>query len=233
MVLCFIDIGDDSLKFKYTPVKCYHCNKMIDTYEEHIIKEIPYLASSNKVVMKNRNLHKDCADELINNIAVENENQKEKTDWDKVYQKWKNILNIPENKNVDKYTVLRLRALRVNKYMPKQENVLYRNVGYSYDTIYKTLVFCENKMRYALKTIDFTDNQHKTNYLLKIVDAQLPFIDERNRQQQRAKEIAQAKLLQADLFIDDEEEFELFISEEDRRKEERAQRKYEQEHKKN
>lgn len=93
----------------------------------------------------------------------------EKADWESLYYYVKNdILGYDENQSLPSNMVLRLKGLLTNKFM--ENNNIKSTANYSYQTILNTFKFCSPEIHKALKTKSWTSEQHKFNYILKIVE---------------------------------------------------------------
>lgn len=93
---------------------------------------------------------------------------KEKQDWDLLYQYVKNLFGYDKNQALSSTMVLRLKGLLVNKFI--ENNNIADTANYSYETILNTFKFCSPDIYKALRTNNFKDESHKFNYVLKIVE---------------------------------------------------------------
>lgn len=96
----------------------------------------------------------------------------EKEDWDELYQYVrKNVMGYDENQSLSRTTVLRLKGLLNNKYMAN--NNIDDTANYSYKVVLNTFKFCMPDIQKGLKVNNFRDENHKINYIFKIVENNL------------------------------------------------------------
>ena len=113
----------------------------------------------------------------------------EKADWELLYYYVKNdILDYDENQSLPSNMVLRLKGLLTNKFM--ENNNIKSTANYSYQTILNTFKFCSPEIHKALKTKSWTSEQHKFNYILKIVENNINNVYLRMLNIEKAKEEA-------------------------------------------
>ena len=113
----------------------------------------------------------------------------EKADWESLYYYVKNdILGYDENQSLPSNMVLRLKGLLTNKFM--ENNNIKSTANYSYQTILNTFKFCSPEIHKALKTKSWTSEQHKFNYILKIVENNINNVYLRMLNIEKAKEKA-------------------------------------------
>lgn len=115
--------------------------------------------------------------------------EKEKQDWESLYMYVKsNIMGYDENQALSSAMVLRLKGLLTNKFMENKN--IESTANYSYETILNTFKFCSPDIQRALKTNRFVDEQHKFNYVLKIVEKNINTVYMRIKNAEKAKEEA-------------------------------------------
>ena len=115
--------------------------------------------------------------------------EKEKQDWEALYMYVKsNIMGYDENQALSSTMVLRLKGLLTNKFI--ENNNIESRANYSYETILNTFKFCSADIQRALRTNIFKDEQHKFNYILKIVEKNINTVYMRIKNAQKAKEEA-------------------------------------------
>lgn len=117
--------------------------------------------------------------------------EEEKEGLDKVYVYVKNLLNYDSNQALSRKMVLRLKGLRTNKFI--ENNNTQSTSNYSYETILNTFKFCSQDIRNGLRTNMFKDENHRFNYILKIVENNINDVYLREKNIERAKEEAKAK----------------------------------------
>lgn len=121
--------------------------------------------------------------------------EKEKQDWESLYYYVKNIMGYDENQALSSTMVLRLKGLLTNKFI--ENNNITSTANYSYETILNTFKFCYPEISKALRTNNFHNEQHKFNYLLKIVEKNINTVYMRMRNAQKAKEEAKNTTIEA------------------------------------
>lgn len=122
--------------------------------------------------------------------------KEEKKAWDELYTYVKkNIMGYDENQALSSTMVLRLKGLLTNKFI--ENNNIISTANYSYETILNTFKFCYPEINKALRTNSFHDEQHKFNYLLKIVEKNINTVYVRMRNAQKAKEEAKNTTIEA------------------------------------
>lgn len=102
-------------------------------------------------------------------------------DWDTLYQYvCHNVLGYDDNQSLSRTMTLRLKGLLYGKFM---ENTSQEDKSsYSYKTVLNTFKFCYMDIQRALQNNTFHDENHKFNYILKIVEGKLNdvYIREKN-----------------------------------------------------
>ena len=122
-------------------------------------------------------------------MAKKKMTEKEKQDWDALYQYVKsNIMGYDENQALSSTMVLRLKGLLTNKFI--ENNNIEDGANYSYEVVLNTFKFCSPQIQRALQTNNFKDESHKFNYILKIAEKNINDVYLRMRNAQKAKEEA-------------------------------------------
>lgn len=114
--------------------------------------------------------------------------EKEKQDWESLYYYVKKLMGYDENQALSNAMVLRLKGLLTNKFM--ENSNIESSANYSYETILNTFKFCSPDIQRALRTVSFKDEQHKFNYILKIVEKNINTVYMKMKNIERAKEEA-------------------------------------------
>lgn len=163
---------------------CYYCNKeLLDS--DLVIKPFP-LVTKNGVRMYKRKFHYDCLPKYVKENGNVQNRKAEKSDWDKVYKYFrKEILGLPDGASLDKHSTERLLGLRVGKYKPSATNTRTIKQGYSFKVILNTFKFKKRAIDYALNTVNFNNQEHKVDYIMKIVEGDLAFIKKRMEKVER------------------------------------------------
>lgn len=94
--------------------------------------------------------------------------ENEKKSWEALYYYVKNLLGYDENQALSSAMVLRLKGLSTNKFMENRK--VESTANYSYETILNAFKYSSMDIQRALKTNRFSDEMHRFNYILKIVE---------------------------------------------------------------
>lgn len=121
-------------------------------------------------------------------MAKKKMSEEEKRDWESLYYYVKNLLGYDENQALSNTMVLRLKGLLTNKFM--ENSNIESTANYSYEVILNTFKFCSPDIQRALRTGSFKDEQHKFNYILKIVEKNINNVYIKMKNLQKAKEEA-------------------------------------------
>lgn len=115
--------------------------------------------------------------------------QKDIDDWNELYLYVKtNVLGYDEDQCLSKQQVLRLKGLLSNKYM--ENGNIASTANYSYEIVLITFKFCMPDIRRLLHTVKFRDENHKFNYILRIVEDNINTVYLKMKKLERAKEEA-------------------------------------------
>ena len=93
---------------------------------------------------------------------------KEKQDWDTLYNYVKKTLGYDDTMALPKFVVMRLKGLSEGKYYANKKTTTMAK--YDYKTIYLTFIFCKDKIQQALQTKKFINEQAKFNYIFAIIN---------------------------------------------------------------
>lgn len=116
--------------------------------------------------------------------------QKDIDDWNELYLYVKtNVLGYDEDQCLSKQQVLRLKGLLSNKYM--ENSNISNTANYSYEIVLLTFKFCMPDIRRALSTVSFRDENHKFNYILRIVEDNINTVYLKMKKLEKAKEEAE------------------------------------------
>lgn len=121
--------------------------------------------------------------------------EKEKQDWESLYMYVKNVMGYDENQALSSTMVLRLKGLLTNKFI--ENNNIQSTANYSYETILNTFKFCSPQIKNALRTNNWSNEQHKFNYILKIVESNINTVYVRMKNAEKAKEEAKNTTIEA------------------------------------
>ena len=120
--------------------------------------------------------------------------EKEKQDWENLYYYVKNLLGYDENQALSSTMVLRLKGLLTNKFI--ENNNIESTANYSYETILNTFKFCSPEISKALRTNSFKDENHRFNYILKIVEKNINTVYIKMKNIEKAKEEAKSTTIE-------------------------------------
>lgn len=130
--------------------------------------------------------------------------EKEKQDWDNLYTYVrKNIMGYDDNQSLSNAMVLRLKGLLTNKFMENKN--IESTANYSYETILNTFKYSSFDIQKALRTNNWTNEMHKFNYVLKIVEKNINTVYMRMKNAEKAKE--EAKNMVVDMPVHTGAEF--------------------------
>ena len=124
---------------------------------------------------------------------------KEKKDWESLYYYVKDILGYDENQALSNTMVLRLKGLLTNKFIENKN--IESTANYSYETILNTFKFCHPSIQKALRTNNFKDENHKFNYILKIVEKDINTVYMKMKNIEKAKEEAKGTIIEVPTHI--------------------------------
>ena len=98
--------------------------------------------------------------------------KEESKDWDALYQYVRfNVMGYDENQSLSTKMVLRLKGLLVNKFIENYN--VEDTANYSYKVALNTFKFCMPDIQRGLRNNSFKDEDHKFNYVMKIVENNL------------------------------------------------------------
>ena len=112
-----------------------------------------------------------------------------KQEWEELYEYVKkNILCYENNINLSPASVMRIKGLTKGKYFAGKKTP--DNADYSYKVVLATFKYCSSDIKKALRTNIFKDEQHKINYVSKIVENNINTVYIRIKNAEKAKEEA-------------------------------------------
>ena len=115
--------------------------------------------------------------------------EEEKMAWENLYNYVKsNIMGYDENQALSSTMVLRLKGLLTNKFI--ENGNITSTANYSYEVILNTFKFCSPTINKALRTNSWTNEMHRFNYILKIVESNINNVYLRMKNVQKTKEEA-------------------------------------------
>lgn len=122
-------------------------------------------------------------------MAKKKMTEKEKQDWEALYFYVKKLLGYDENQSLSSTMVLRLKGLLTNKFI--ENNNIDSTANYSYEVILNTFKFCSPTINKALRTNNWSNEMHRFNYVLKIVESNINNVYLRMKNVQKTKEEAE------------------------------------------
>lgn len=122
-------------------------------------------------------------------MAKKKMTEKEKQDWEALYFYVKKLLGYDENQSLSSTMVLRLKGLLTNKFI--ENNNIESTANYSYEVILNTFKFCSPTINKALRTNSWSNEMHRFNYVLKIVESNINNVYLRMKNVQKTKEEAE------------------------------------------
>ena len=125
--------------------------------------------------------------------------EKEKQDWENLYYYVKNLMGYDNNQALSSTMVLRLKGLLTNKFI--ENGNITSTANYSYETILNTFKFSSIDIHRALRTNNFKDEQHKFNYILKIVEKNINTVYMKMKTVEKAKEEAKNTTIEISTHI--------------------------------
>ena len=124
---------------------------------------------------------------------------KEKQEFDKLYQYVKKLLGYDETMALPKFMVMRLKGLKDGKFIANNKTTTMAN--YDYNTILLTFMFCKDKIQQALQGKKFTSEQNKFNYILAIVNNNINDVVIRMKNAKKSKQIAEKQVEKIEIDI--------------------------------
>lgn len=117
---------------------------------------------------------------------------KEKKDFETLYQYVKKILGYGDDMALSKFMVLRLKGLSEGKFHANKK--VKATASYDYNTIYLTFVYCKADIQRALQTKTFQSEQNKFNYIMAIVENNINDVVMRLKNAKKSKEVAKKQI---------------------------------------
>lgn len=117
---------------------------------------------------------------------------KERQDFETLYQYVKKILGYGEDMALSKFMVLRLKGLSEGKFHANKK--IKSTASYDYNTIYLTFVYCKLDIQKALQTKTFQSEQNKFNYIMAIVENNINDVVIKLKNAKKSKEVAKRQI---------------------------------------
>ena len=122
-------------------------------------------------------------------MARKKMSKEESQNWEELYCYIKKLMNYDENQCLSKNMVLRLKGLSTGKFMANKN--IKDNANYSYKIILLTFKYCSPSIQRALDTVSFENENHKFNYIMRIVENNINTVYIRMKNAEKAKAEAQ------------------------------------------
>lgn len=122
-------------------------------------------------------------------MARKKMSKEESQNWEELYCYIKKLMNYDENQCLSKNMVLRLKGLSTGKFMANKN--IKDNANYSYKIILLTFKYCNPSIQRALDTVSFENENHKFNYIMRIVENNINTVYIRMKNAEKAKAEAQ------------------------------------------
>lgn len=129
--------------------------------------------------------------------------EKEKLDWENLYNYVKKVMGYDKDQSLSKNMVLRLKGLTTNKFMENKK--IEDTANYSYEVILNTFKYCSPDIQRVFNSMNFADEMHKFNVVLKIVERNINTVYMKIKNAERAKE--EAKNVMVDIPVHTGAEF--------------------------
>lgn len=111
----------------------------------------------------------------------------EQEEWDALYEYVRtNILGYDKNQSLSRTMVLRLKGLTSNKFI--ENNNVKATANYSFGIVLTTFKFCSVDIKRGLASTHFSDENHRFNYIIKIVESNLNTVYMRLKAKEKANE---------------------------------------------
>lgn len=170
----------------------WHC--VCDCGRDTIISEATLLKQISTV----RSCGK-CPQEINTNYVSNSMTAEEVREWNELYDYVrKNIFGYDSSQSLPSSIVTRLKGLLFGKY--KINNKTANKANYSYKVVLNTFKYCSSDIQRALKTNNFRDEQHKFNYIAKIIENNINDVYIRMKNAEKAKEAAREMANSADTY---------------------------------
>lgn len=129
-------------------------------------------------------------------MAQTQDKKQEKKEWDELYQYFKtDIMGYSAEQSLSQYAVMRLRGMKSGQfYRNKSVTAL---ADYPYSVILLTLKYVKPRLDDLFRVTKFNNEEHKINYVLKIVEANL------NGVYNKLKQIKEEQSRMVEVKVDD------------------------------
>lgn len=132
-------------------------------------------------------------------MARKKMSEKEKIDWENLYNYVKKIMGYDKDQALSKNMVLRLKGLTTNKFMENKK--IEDTANYSYEVILNTFKYCSPDIQKVFNSMTFVDEMHKFNVVLKIVERNINTVYMKMKKAEKAKEEAKSVMVEMPVHI--------------------------------
>ena len=113
--------------------------------------------------------------------------KQEKEEFDALYEYVRTeIMEYDKRQSLSRVMVLRLKGLKTNKFIENRN--IQNTADYSYAVILETFKMCTPVIKQAMKRNLFKDEQHRFNYILKIIEPKINTVYKKMQQEKTAEE---------------------------------------------
>jgi hypothetical protein len=169
-------------------IKCYFCGNVVEMSNQLVEKKIP-MATKKGIRNYRRQFHLDCLPKYVEGLEDKELLKEENSEWDAVYKYFREeILRLPSTAKLDQHTIKRLLGLRLGTYYPSGNNTRILPRGYEFKVILLTLKVVKAKIWQYVAVTNFSDSQHKTNAIMKIVASEINDVYKRLENQKKSNE---------------------------------------------
>lgn len=127
----------------------------------------------------------------------------EKQQWDELYDYVKIDVLGYTDKILPKEFVLRLRGLSQGKFMANKN--ITSQASYTFKEILLTFKLCNSKIESAFRSVSFTDEKHRFNYIMRIIESEINNTVDMIKRKQNAE--AKADITNYDSVVSDKAEY--------------------------
>lgn len=132
-------------------------------------------------------------------MARKKMSEKEKIDWENLYNYVKKMMGYDKDQALSKNMVLRLKGLTTNKFMENKK--IEDTANYSYEVILNTFKYCSPDIQRVFNSMTFVDEMHKFNVALKIVERNINTVYMKMKKVEKAKEEAKSVMVEMPVHI--------------------------------
>jgi len=191
--------------------KCRYCKELIIDEEDLFLGNI----SNNPKKVRRGKFHKskDCYKHYLKDKEYKKElkkktemSEEEKEDWNDLYDYVRyEILDYKEGMQLSSYIRGKLQGLRTGDFTVKKGDIINECKGYPYNIVLMTFKIMKLSISTSVKNKTFNNDNHKFNYILKIIQNNINDIYKRYEEKQEGKR--NLKNIKIDVPIENETEY--------------------------